>query len=386
MLIIREEKYEKDEIYEKKVCKESIVNKISASEAIRDDLERGEGIRSPRPALTNEYAQLKHIIKQQGLLDKQPSYYISKILLTAGLLTVGIVFFLVVNIFWLQLLDAVFLAFVFGQLGFLGHDVGHRQVFNATGKNDLVGLFLGDVLIGLSFTWWVGKHNQHHSHPNEVDMDPDIDIPIICFSEDDALSSRYVERFITKYQAFFFLPLLLLVGIDMQRTSVAFLIKQKIKNRLPEIALMVLHYLLYFGIVFSRLNLWHGIIFILVHQMLFGLYLGLTFAPNHKGMPILEQASQLDFLRRQVITARNVRAHPWNDFWYGGLNYQIEHHLFPSMPRHNLKKAQRVVKAFCQEHEVSYYETSSARSYKEILSFLHGIGAPLRTKALPVEG
>ena len=361
------------------------MNKVSAVEAIRDDLDRGEGIRSPRPASANEYAQLKQIIRQRGLLEKQPAYYVYKILLTVGLLAAGIVFFLVVNIFWLQLLDAVFLAFVSGQIGFLGHDAGHRQIFNATGKNDIIGLLLGDLLIGMSFTWWVGKHNQHHSHPNEMDMDPDISIPIICFSEEDALSRRHFERFVTKYQALFFFPLLLLVGIDLQRTSINFLIKNKVKNRLPEIALMVLHYLLYFGLVFSRLNLWQGIIFILIHQMLFGFYLGLTFAPNHKGMPILEQASQLDFLRRQVITARNVYAHPFNDFWYGGLNYQIEHHLFPSMPRPNLKKAQRVIKAFCQEHEVSYYETSSAQSYKEILSFLHGIGAPLRKKALPAQ-
>jgi fatty acid desaturase len=357
----------------------------ATSKVIRDDQDRGKGIHSQQPVAANEYAQLKQIIKQQGLLDKQPSYYISKMIFTVGLLAVGVVFFLVVNNFWLQLLDAVFLAFVYGQLGFLGHDVGHRQVFKATGKNDIVGILLGDLLIGMSFHWWVGKHNQHHSHPNEMDMDPDIAIPIICFSEDDALSRRHIERFITKYQAFFFFPLLLLVGINMQCTSTAFLIKNTFKNRLPEIVLLALHYLLYFGMVFSRLNLWQGIIFLLVHQMLFGLYLGLTFAPNHKGMPILEQASQLDFLRRQVITARNVHAHPWNDFWYGGLNYQIEHHLFPSMPRQNLKNAHQVVKAFCQEHEVSYYETSSFRSYKEILSFLHGIGVPLRTHAFSAQ-
>jgi fatty acid desaturase len=358
----------------------------AAIEAIHADLDRSEGSHSPHSASTHEYAQLKHIMKQQGLLDKQPYYYLYKILLTVGLLAVGIVFFLVANTFWLRLLDAVFLAFVFGQLGFLGHDAGHRQIFKATGKNDMIGLFLGDLLIGMSFTWWMGKHNRHHSHPNEMDMDPDIAIPIICFSEKDAVSRHHFERFITKYQAFFFFPLLLLVGINLQRTSITFLIKKKIKNSLPEVSMMALHYVLYFGMVFSRLNLWQGIIFLLVHQMLFGLYLGSTFAPNHKGMPILEKSSQLDFLRRQVITARNVHAHPWNDFWYGGLNYQIEHHLFPSMPRNNLKEAQKIVKAFCQEHEVSYYETSSAQSYKEILSFLHGIGMPLRKQALHVQG
>jgi fatty acid desaturase len=356
------------------------MNDISAIEAIHDDLDRGEGKRFPRRASANEYAQLKHIIKQKGLLEKQPHYYTSKILLTVGLLAVGVVFFLVVSAFWLRLLDAVFLAFAFGQIGFLGHDAGHRQIFNATWKNDIIGLFLGDLLIGMSFSWWVGKHNQHHSHPNEMDMDPDITIPIICFSEDDALSRRHVARFVTKYQAFFFFPVIMLVGMDMQRSGITFLFKKQSKNRLPELAMMALHYLLYFGMVFACLPLWQGIIFLLVNQMLFGLYLGSTFAPNHKGMPILEKAPPLDFLRRQVLTARNVHAHPFNDFWYGGLNYQIEHHLFPSMPRNNLKAAQRVIKAFCQEHEVSYYETSAPRSYKEILSFLHGIGAPLRQK------
>jgi fatty acid desaturase len=357
------------------------MNDMSAIEAIRTDLDRAEGSRFPRRASANEYAQLKQIIRQRSLLDKQPRYYTYKILLTVGLLAIGIVFFLVVSAFWLRLVDAVFLAFVFGQIGFLGHDAGHRQIFNATGKNDIMGLFLGDLLIGMSFSWWVGKHNQHHSHPNEMDMDPDISIPIICFSQDDALSRRHVERFVTKYQAFFFFPLLMLVGIDMQRSGITFLLKKQGKHRLPELAMMALHYLLYFGMVFACLPLWQGILFLLVNQMLFGLYLGSTFAPNHKGMPILEQSSRLDFLRRQVVTARNVHAHPFNDFWYGGLNYQIEHHLFPSMPRNNLKEAQRVIKAFCQEHEVSYYETSAPRSYQEILSFLHGIGAPLRQKA-----
>jgi fatty acid desaturase len=219
---------------------------ISAIEAIRADLDRTEGSRCPGRASANEYAQLKQIIRQRSLLDKQPQYYSSKILLTVGLLAVGIVFFLVVGAFWLRLVDAVFLAFVFGQIGFLGHDAGHRQIFNATGKNDLLGLFLGDLLIGMSFSWWVGKHNQHHSHPNEVDLDPDIAIPLLCFSQDEALSRRHGARFVTKYQAFFFFPLLLLVGMDMQRSGLTFLLKKPGQHRGPELALMSLHYLLYF--------------------------------------------------------------------------------------------------------------------------------------------
>ncbi len=164
----------------------------------------------------------------------------------------------------------------------------------------------------------------------------------------------------------------------MQRTSIRHILRMKGKMRLFEAALLLVHYLLYFGLIFSQLTIWQGIVFILVHQTLLGFYLGSTFAPNHKGMPLLEKNSKLDFLRRQVLTARNVSSHPFNDYWYGGLNYQIEHHLFPSMPRNNLKEAQKIIKLFCQEHAIEYYETSMLRSYQEILQYLHHIGAPLR--------
>jgi fatty acid desaturase len=341
-----------------------------------------------RPALknptthptVNEYAELKQLIKQNGLLEKQPKYYTYKILSILALLALGVAFLLLVNNFWLQLVNAAFLAFVYGQIGFLGHDGGHRQVFNTTWKNDIIIMLQGNLLVGMSYTWWLNKHNAHHSHPNELDMDPDIAIPAICFTEEKANSTRHFARFLAKYQAFFFFPLLMLIAMDLQRVSIQFLMKTKVKYRLAEVLLVIAHYILYFGLVFYRLNLWQGILFILVHQALFGLYLGSTFAPNHKGMPILEKASKLNFLRRQVITARNVNSHPFNDFWYGGLNYQIEHHLFPSMPRNNLKEAQKIIRAYCASRSIAYYETTMVQSYKEILTYLHQVGAPLRQK------
>jgi fatty acid desaturase len=109
------------------------------------------------------------------------------------------------------------------------------------------------------------------------------------------------------------------------------------------------------------------------------LYAGSVFAPNHKGMPVLERQAPLSFLERQVLTARNVRAHPLTDFWYGGLNYQIEHHLFPTLPRNQLGAAQTIVRAFCTTHHIAYHETGMIASYREILRHLHDVGAVLRT-------
>ncbi len=158
-----------------------------------------------------------------------------------------------------------------------------------------------------------------------------------------------------------------------------------VKYHKIEILLLTLHHLLYLGMLFFCLNPWQALIFMVIHQGLFGLFLGSAFAPNHKGMPILAKGSRIDFLRRQVLTSRNVNGgflHS-NDFWYGGLNYQVEHHLFPSMPRNNLRKAQKIVQAFCQEHEIAYYETSMVQSFREIFLFLHQVSAPLRVKPTP---
>jgi fatty acid desaturase len=115
-----------------------------------------------------------------------------------------------------------------------------------------------------------------------------------------------------------------------------------------------------------------------VHPGLFGLYLGCSFAPNHKGMPILREADELDFLRRQVLTSRNVAGSRLVDFVLGGLNYQIEHHLFPNMPRPNLRRAQPLIRAFCQQRDLAYSEASLFGSYAQAVHHLHTVGAPLR--------
>lgn len=324
------------------------------------------------------YSELKRLIKERGLLDRHPSRSLARILIVDALLVLSVVVLITVHIFWVQCLDAVLLAFTSTQLGFNGHDAGHRQPFNSTRTNDLVGLLHGNLGIGMSFSWWLDKHNRHHSHPNEVDSDPDISIPMLAFTTDDAVRKRGLHRFVSAHQALFFFPLLALVAIDLQVHSIRFLLQGKSRYPKREVILLLLHYLGYFGLVFSVLPVWQALVFMAIHKMGTGLYLGSVFAPNHKGMLITDHDCDLDFLRRQVLTARNVHAHPVIDFWYGGLNYQIEHHLFPSMPRENLAGAQLVIRAYCREHSVAYYETGMAQSYGEILTYLHAVGAPLR--------
>jgi len=336
--------------------------------------------RLPRDTSNNEYAALKQIVKKQGLLDKQPVYYTFRIALLAALFLVGLVFFLTIHNGWLQLLDAVYMAFVFTQIGLLGHEAGHRQMFHHSWKHDLVGLIGGNLLVGMSYSWWMDKHNRHHSNPNQMDMDPDIEIPFLDFTgKEDLKSLSKFRQFLVKHQAFILFPALMTVSIGLQYNSVLYLLRNKPKYYALEWILLGAHLLLYVALVFAFLSIWQAILFIIIHQALTGFYLGSIFAPNHKGMPVLDKDDKTSFLHRQVLTARNIYANPITDFWYGGLNYQIEHHLFPSMPRNKLKEAQTIVKAFCQEHDIAYHETTMMQSFKEILQYLHEIGASLRS-------
>ena len=332
------------------------------------------------------YAALKKLIVENGLLEKQPGFLTRHIIGTLGMLSVSVAILFLTDNLWVQVLNAAFMAFVFGQIGFITHDTGHRQGFHTPQQNDFIGLIHGNALIGMSYGWWINKHNQHHAQPNREDTDPDIAIPVIAFSEKSALEKRGIPRFIVKYQKFFFLPLLLFESYSLHVGSIIFFVKKKNwKYRNIEILLFVLHLVGFFTIIFSAIGLWKGIVFILVQQALFGLYMASVFAPNHKGMLIVGKDEAMDFLRLQVLTARNVKAHPITDFWYGGLNYQVEHHLFPSMARNQLRRAQVIIRKFCEDQKIAYYETSMFNSYVEILDYLHLVSAPLRKKNLAVE-
>jgi fatty acid desaturase len=354
-------------------------DKLCTTDAEDDGPSRPPGETTPSRPATNPYADLKRIVKENGLLERQSAYFGAKITLTLCMLAVGLALLPILGSSWLQLANAVYLAVVFVQISFLAHDLGHRQFsFRAPWKNTWATLIFGNLLLGLSRQWWIDKHNDHHAHPNQMDADPDVDIPLLAFEEEQAFEKRGLSRFVVKYQAVLIFPLSLLQSLSMLRSSAVFLASEKARRPLAESSLIVAHYALYFGLLFYFLEPFQAVLFVAAHRGLFGVFMVSVFAPNHKAMPLLEQNSEMGFLRRQVLTSRNVLGHPITDFWYGGLNYQIEHHLFPSLPRNKLKEAQPIVRGFCRRHDISYHETGVLRSYREILQHLHEVGAPLR--------
>jgi fatty acid desaturase len=327
----------------------------------------------------SEYTQLSRQIKQAGLLDRRRGWYAARIGLNLALLAAGWVAFAALGESWWQLLVAAYLAVVFTQVAFVGHDAGHRQIVRSRRANDRIGLLHANLLVGISFGWWVPKHNAHHTNPNHEDLDPDISITALAFTPDQVSSKHGLVRMIARYQGWLFFPLLLLEAAHLHLASAKAIIRGgHSRANLLEGLLLLIHVAAYLAALLVVLSPLQAVLFLAVQQGLFGLYLGCSFAPNHKGMPTLTQADELDFLRRQVLTSRNVAGSRPVDWLLGGLNYQIEHHLFPNMPRPNLRRAQPLIRAFCEEHGLPYAEASLFGSYAEAIRHLHTVGAPLR--------
>ncbi|HEY3478886.1 MAG TPA: acyl-CoA desaturase [Amycolatopsis sp.] len=333
----------------------------------------------PGPKHGSEYAELLHVVKEAGLMRRRPVHYAVKGSLTLLAFAGAWVVFAVLGDTWWQLFTAVFLAVAYTQIAFLGHDAGHKQIFPRRRANDAVGIGLAG-LVGMSYGWWVGKHNRHHANPNVEGADPDIDIAALAFTPRQSRAKRGFLRWMAKYQAFLFFPLLLLEGLDLHWSGIKAVWHGGLRARWVEATLLTIHVVAYLAAVFLVLSPGKAFVFIAVHQGLWGLYMGCSFAPNHKGMLTLSKGNQLDFLRKQVLTSHNVTGRPWVDFALGGLNFQIEHHLFPSMPRPTLRRAQPLVQAFCASRGISYSEGGLLMSYGQILRYLHEVGAPLRAE------
>jgi len=336
---------------------------------------RGGDAKNP----TTEYSALLHTVRNLGLLRRRTGFYWTLfgilVLATAGAVT-G---FTLLGDSWFQLLIAAALGILFTQFAFLAHEASHRQVFESGPANDRAGRVLANLVVGISYSWWMTKHSRHHANPNVVGKDPDIEPDVIRFNEADAAQVGWFTSFITRRQGFLFFPLLTLEGLNLHMHGFRTVFgKGKVDKRGLEITMLTTRVVLYVAAIFYFLPLGMAFAFIGVQVAVFGVYMGATFAPNHKGMPQLPHESKVDFLRRQVLTSRNIRGGTLMDTFMGGLNYQVEHHLFPNMPRPALRKAQELTKEYCEQHNILYTETSLLQSYRIVVAYLNRVGLAAR--------
>jgi fatty acid desaturase len=110
---------------------------------------------------------LRKELDRLGVFTLQRGYYVRKLSVSCSLFAVTIPCVFVPKQ-WVVFSAACVLAFAGTQLGFLGHDFGHHQVFRNPGKNDAFGLLIMNLLLGFSYGWWKRKHDEHHANPNHL--------------------------------------------------------------------------------------------------------------------------------------------------------------------------------------------------------------------------
>lgn len=324
------------------------------------------------------YSELVREIRSRGLLHRRPSYYLGLGALNLiGLLLVIAGLVLLHDSWWAVLLAPAF-AVVSTQIAFFSHDAAHHQISRGRRATALLCLVHGNLLNGLSYGWWVAKHNAHHAHPNDLETDPDVAAGAFVFDSDQASTRTGPAAWLTRHQALLFFPMLTLEAFNLRISSVRAVLTPGLRYRRAEALLLVAHASWYVVLLVSTLTWQQGLVFLVVHQTLFGVYLGCSFAPSHKGMAPLTPEQSTDPLLRQVLSSRNIRGGLMLDLAMGGLNLQIEHHLFPNMPRPNLRRARPVIQRHCAGRGISYSEATLFGSYALALRHLHEVGAPLR--------
>lgn len=307
------------------------------------------------------------------MLERDYRYYA----IVIGSLTVGLAVSLWFLIRLPVSLPLVAWAVVFGLLAVqacgIVHDAGHRTVFRSATLNDLLGRTVAGLL-AMGYHSWRVQHNAHHAHTNVEGRDPDLDIPLHAFTLRQFQRQGGLWRYARRYQAACFYPMRTFVVFSRRLADIATFRRERFSLKL----------LLTFLVWIAGLALWFVVpflvfplakallLFVVVHPTM-GFYLSNIFAPNHKGMPQIPEGTTISFLEQQIITSRNITPSWFVDFIYVGLNYQIEHHLFPTCPRNKLHQITPYVLEICARTGLAYTQAGILQSNRIILRELNTV-------------
>lgn len=260
-------------------------------------------------------------------------------------------------------------------ISMMGHEGSHRSFSKSPFRNNIINYFAFPLFSGLSTTYWRNKHDRlHHGHPNVEGVDPDIRPWPFASSKGEHARSGPFARFIQRRtQRWAFWPASLLMSLGMRRSSLIYVAKYPKQHGidrawLMEVACMVVHYSMW--LVVPSI-IWGPLVGFFVYSAvwaLVGSMLALVFLPAHVGLPIVHEQHH-DWLH-QVETTQNLQLPKLVSFFFIGLDYQVEHHLFPKIPSMNLPRAAAITAEWCKEHGIVHLTTPYLSALREASSFM----------------
>ena len=323
------------------------------------------------------YKELHERVRAAQLFKRSYTFYALHALFVLMAIAISWYFLAVTANTILFSIIAILLAMCLSQLGGYMHDAAHMMILKTKIMNDVAGTICASLAL-MNYNAWKIKHNAHHRHPNQEGHDPDIDIPLFSFTGTRYASKTGLARVLRRYQAYFYFPLTFLLAYSFQfKNNIEYFIREvKTGFRLTILGEMSLHlagFFLWYVLPFLVFDLSKAVLFITIVPATAGFYIASVFAPNHKGMPMLDRSARLSFLEHQIITSRNIADNWFTDFIYLSLNYQIEHHLFPDCPRNKLKLVTPYIKELCRMNGLPFTVVGLRESFGVILNGLSSV-------------
>ncbi|KKY28057.1 putative delta 8-sphingolipid desaturase [Diplodia seriata] len=345
--------------------------------------------------IRSEYDALHRLVEAQGLYKCRYSQYGKEMLRYSALFCLFLFF---LNRAW-YLTSAVFLGFFWQQIMFTAHDAGHRGISGNFVIDTVIGAFIADFCCGLSIGWWKSSHNVHHLITNMPEHDPDIqNIPLFSTSPTYFKSIRstfynftfYWDKaadIVVPFQKYTYYPVMALARFNLYLLSWLHLVSPRAAQlgsawwtRWLEVAFMGCYWALFgYALVWRTLPDWPTrVAFVLTSHMI-TMLLHVQITLSHWGMPTADLGPTESFAQRQLRTTMDVDCPEWLDFLHGGLQFQAVHHLFPRMPRHNLRAAQVLVREFCAKTGIKYQCQGFVEGNKVVLTRLEEVAKMVET-------
>lgn len=314
--------------------------------------------------------------KEQNLLRPRQLKYVLLTLELSLLLAFTVAAFVLIGDSWWQVMVAMCSAFLLVHFAFLVHDGAHFQIFRNPAHNEIFAVVTAALVVGASYSWWQHKHSAHHRNPNHMALDPDVKLPIIrAKPKMTGFTSRKPIRIFVTHQGMLLFALMFLEGISIYVASWKHLLRSGVvKYRSLQITLIAINHSTVVILMIWILSPGIAGAIVGIHLGLFGFYLGMVFALNHKGMPLITDARRSDYLLCQVLVSRNIQSNAFLAWLMGGLNNQIEHHLFPTAPRFTLRKLAVLVEQHCRSVGVPYTKVSLTESYRRVYLYVNRVG------------